>query len=98
MAGPIWEKISDDGKDFVKNLLVVDPKHRLNAAGALVHPWLHEVNDLSAEPPSEAEAAKLENSFLSYREASTLKKLSLNVRKVMGEIDMLLHLIVCLPV
>lgn len=33
MTGPVWDKISTEGKDFVSNLLIVDPKERLNATG-----------------------------------------------------------------
>ena len=29
-AAPVWEKISDDGKDFVKQLLISDPTKRMN--------------------------------------------------------------------
>jgi len=35
-----WEDISDDAKDFISKILVVDPKKRLTSAQALDHPWL----------------------------------------------------------
>ena len=35
-----WGSISDDAKDFVSKLLIVDVKLRLTADQALVHPWL----------------------------------------------------------
>jgi len=35
-----WEDISQEAKDFINKLLVVDPKKRLTAATALQHPWL----------------------------------------------------------
>lgn len=35
-----WHGISDDAKDFVRNLLRMDPKSRLTADQALEHPWL----------------------------------------------------------
>lgn len=79
MEGPIWDKSSDESKDFVNNLLIVDPKERLNATGALAHPWLQHCNQHSDEAPSEAMAMKLENSFMAYRETPALKKLALNV-------------------
>ncbi|KHG24389.1 Calcium-dependent protein kinase 28 [Gossypium arboreum] len=34
-----WPTISDSAKDFVKKLLVKDPRARLTAAQALSHPW-----------------------------------------------------------
>ena len=79
MTGPVWDNISSEGKDFVSNLLIVDPKERLNATGALAHEWLNHPNQLSDVTPSEDVVAKLENSFMAYRETSTLKKLALNI-------------------
>ena len=35
-----WSKISNDAKDIVKGLLTVDPKRRLSAEQALLHPWI----------------------------------------------------------
>jgi len=35
-----WEGVSDEAKDFVKMLLVKDPKQRPTAKQALRHPWL----------------------------------------------------------
>ena len=83
MKGPVWEGISAEGKDFVNNLLIVDPKERLNATGALAHDWLQKANSLSDAAPSEEVVTQLDNSFMAYRESSTLKKLALNVRPVM---------------
>jgi len=37
---PNFEHVSDAGKDFIKNLLVLDPSERHTAAQALQHPWL----------------------------------------------------------
>ena len=78
-SGPIWENISAEGKDFVANLLIVDPKQRLNATGALAHAWLKHANQHSDVAPDEDVARKLENSFIAYKETPTLKKLALNV-------------------
>jgi len=35
-----WKDISEDGKDFIRKLLVVDPKKRMTGEEALRHPWL----------------------------------------------------------
>lgn len=35
-----WKHISNDAKDFIRHLLVVDPKLRLTAQQCLQHPWL----------------------------------------------------------
>jgi calcium/calmodulin-dependent protein kinase I len=37
---PYWDNISDDAKDLLRKLLVVDPAKRLTAAEALQHPWV----------------------------------------------------------
>ncbi|KAJ3273029.1 hypothetical protein HK104_004349 [Borealophlyctis nickersoniae] len=35
-----WYDVSDSAKDFIRNLLIVDPHKRLTAHQALAHPWL----------------------------------------------------------
>ncbi|KAJ8331017.1 hypothetical protein O5D80_001027 [Batrachochytrium dendrobatidis] len=39
---PWWDNISDKAKDFVRRLLVLDPKQRYTAAQALSHPFILE--------------------------------------------------------
>lgn len=36
----IWDFISDEAKDFIKKLLIVDPTQRLTAAQAQEHAWI----------------------------------------------------------
>jgi len=40
MTSPKWASRSDQAKDLVRAILVVDPKVRLSATEALQHPWL----------------------------------------------------------
>jgi len=35
-----WSEISDNAKDFIRKLLVVEPSKRMNSEQALQHPWL----------------------------------------------------------
>lgn len=35
-----WKNVSDDAKDLINNLLVVDPAKRLDAKGVLNHKWI----------------------------------------------------------
>ena len=37
---PIWDNVSDGGKDLVEKLLTVDAEKRLTAEEALNHPWV----------------------------------------------------------
>jgi len=36
----VWDKVSTKAQDFVRKLLVVDPKDRLTTESALEHPWI----------------------------------------------------------
>ncbi|XP_043712574.1 calcium-dependent protein kinase 18-like isoform X1 [Telopea speciosissima] len=45
-----WPSISNSAKDFIKKLLVKDPRARLTAAQALSHPWVREGGDASEIP------------------------------------------------
>ncbi|KAL3525272.1 hypothetical protein ACH5RR_013644 [Cinchona calisaya] len=45
-----WPSISNSAKDFVKKLLVKDPRARLTSAQALSHPWVREGGDASEIP------------------------------------------------
>ncbi|KAL3085544.1 hypothetical protein niasHT_037285 [Heterodera trifolii] len=37
---PTFEGISDEAKDFIRRLLILDPKERMSVHQALDHPWL----------------------------------------------------------
>ncbi|KAJ9561895.1 hypothetical protein OSB04_007055 [Centaurea solstitialis] len=45
-----WPNISTSARDFVKKLLVKDPRARLTAAQALSHPWVREGGNASEIP------------------------------------------------
>ncbi|GMN29100.1 hypothetical protein TIFTF001_002301 [Ficus carica] len=45
-----WPSISNSAKDFVKKLLVKDPRARLTASQALSHPWVREGGSASEIP------------------------------------------------
>nr|CAD1840665.1 unnamed protein product [Ananas comosus var. bracteatus] len=45
-----WPTISASAKDFIKKLLVKNPRARLTAAQALSHPWVREGGDASEIP------------------------------------------------
>lgn len=39
-AGPMWNKISEEAKDFITKLLTKDQNKRPSAEEALKHPWI----------------------------------------------------------
>ncbi|KAL8160446.1 hypothetical protein V2J09_001983, partial [Rumex salicifolius] len=45
-----WPTVSDSAKDFIKKLLLKDPRARLTAAQALSHPWVREGGSASDIP------------------------------------------------
>ena len=75
-----FTKVSDEGKDLIRKLLVVDPKKRVSAQDALKHPWFdkfeHHVKKGSEE--DKLDPSLFEN-VKDYKGVSTLKKAALNL-------------------
>jgi serine/threonine protein kinase len=40
MSGKVWNEVSNEGKDLLMRILVVDPAKRINAEGIAQHPWI----------------------------------------------------------
>lgn len=40
MPSPYWDNVSDEAKDLVRRLIVVEPSQRLTVSEALNHPWI----------------------------------------------------------
>jgi len=61
---PYWDHISDEAKDLITHLLVLNPKHRYTAVEALEHPWFKHDRDSSRTPmaPQMRETLKKHNS------------------------------------
>lgn len=59
---PYWDPISDDAKDLISNLLVVEPHKRFSAEKALSHKWVRlkspTVGDISKDLLGEDGGAK----------------------------------------
>ncbi|KAF8405370.1 hypothetical protein HHK36_010274 [Tetracentron sinense] len=68
-----WPSISNSAKDFVKKLLVKDPRARLTAAQALSHPWVREGGD-ALEIPVDISVLSNMRQFVKY---SRLKQFAL---------------------
>uniref|UniRef100_A0A5B6ZR43 non-specific serine/threonine protein kinase n=1 Tax=Davidia involucrata TaxID=16924 RepID=A0A5B6ZR43_DAVIN len=60
-----WPSISGSAKDFVKKLLVKDPRARLTAAQALSHPWVREGGD-ALEIPLDISVLSNMRQFVKY--------------------------------
>ena len=75
-----WKPISDEAKNFVDRLLVLDPKERMDAGEALNHVWLSKEFPLSDRVPDQSTAEAVQGGLVQYKETSELKKIALNVR------------------
>lgn len=95
--GVLWAQVTENGKDFVSKLLVVDPKERMNAKQALGHAWQKEQNSLSDRRPTEDLMKQVQENLIAYKDTSDLKKLALNVSDLASIVTSLkLRLTTCL--
>jgi Ca2+-binding EF-hand superfamily protein len=76
---PIWERLSQDSKDFVGALLEVNPKKRLSATEALEHEWQQKKFSLNDRAPSQEILSSCHESIENYRGVSAFKKMALMV-------------------
>jgi len=65
--------VSQDAKDFVSQMLVLDPEKRISAAGALHHPWITSASKLEVNPITSRMLSQLSK----VREVGKLKKQAL---------------------
>ena len=90
--GRRWRKIAEPAKDFVRDLLVVDPNERLDAERASSCVWLNKRFTASVRGPEEAEILRATHSIQQYAGYTKLKKMALMViahRSTCDEIGML---------
>ncbi|CAI5739403.1 unnamed protein product [Hyaloperonospora brassicae] len=55
---PYWDKVSDEAKDLVSELLSVDRTKRLDALGVLAHPWMDETRPSTISCTDDSELRK----------------------------------------
>mmetsp|Transcript_28057 Transcript_28057/g.61129 ORF Transcript_28057/g.61129 Transcript_28057/m.61129 type:complete len:734 (+) Transcript_28057:58-2259(+) len=82
MLGRSWQKVSEEGKDFVRSLLIRDPNDRPSAGKALRHNWIGQVFSNASTHSSDQELEEMENAMASietFADYSKLKKLALMV-------------------
>jgi calcium-dependent protein kinase len=71
----IWGLVSDKGKDFVRNMLVLDPKKRPTARIAQKDPWLKEWASRSTNVDDKVLNPNVIKALVSFKEFSHMRKL-----------------------
>lgn len=51
-SGAEWDEISEEAKDLVRRMLVVNPEERISCADILAHPWLRMLDAMDEESVS----------------------------------------------
>lgn len=79
--GEVWERISDQAKDFIRRMLVVEPTERPTAAEALEHEWivLHHRERSMDSRPSASFKKQIQEHIVEYADMGEFRKLALNV-------------------
>ena len=77
--GRRWKRLSPQSKEFVRDLLVVDPEERLTADEALGAVWLNRRMTATVRNPYEDEIKSAHHSIVKYAKYSKLKKMALMV-------------------
>jgi len=73
-ADPVWNGISDQGKDFISQLLIKDQFKRPSAAEALKHPWIQQANQQTKETVSSDVAMSALTNLQNFNASSKLKQ------------------------
>lgn len=77
--GRRWKRVSQQSKEFVKDLLVLDPEDRLTAQEALSAAWLNRRYSATVRNPHTEELESAHQSMVKYSKYSKLKKVALMV-------------------
>jgi hypothetical protein len=73
--GRRWKRVSDQAKDFIKDLLVLDPDDRLKADEALRCVWLNRRFAATTRAPHAEEESTARYAMLRYAGYTKLKKM-----------------------
>jgi len=79
---PAWGSISDQAKDFIRKLLVVEPEDRMSAPLAIRHPFIAQAkcNCVDGSSPADEELKqRVREGIIRYSESTEFRKLALNV-------------------
>uniref|UniRef100_A0A1I8Q6N2 Obscurin n=1 Tax=Stomoxys calcitrans TaxID=35570 RepID=A0A1I8Q6N2_STOCA len=64
----IWTHISDDGRDFIKRLLVYSPEERMDVKTALRHPWFFMLDRKASDEEYLIKTDRLRNYYNDFRD------------------------------
>ncbi|CAI9272545.1 unnamed protein product [Lactuca saligna] len=82
-----WSKLSFEAKDFVKSLLIKDPRKRLTAVQALCHPWIRNGHEI--KPPFDISILRFVKRYIC---SSSLRKATLQALSKTVTFDDLVYL------
>ena len=86
-SGYRWKSISNEAKQFVSKLLVVDPRQRMTTRAALNSPWQKKEFNLLSRRPSEAFMDNVVGALENYTSYGKFKKLSLMIIAQKSSLD-----------
>jgi calcium-dependent protein kinase len=75
--GRRWKQVSNQAKEFVQDLLVLDPNERLTADQAFRSPWLNSRHAATVRNPLQEELDSAQGAIMNYAKYSKLKKVAL---------------------
>ena len=78
-ATDLWATISDQAKDFVRSLLVTDPRQRPSAEQAQEHPWIRSYHAAKFNPRTTMVCPRLVQSLVDFKELPVTKRLMFEV-------------------
>lgn len=64
----IWTHISDEGRDFIKRLLVYSPEERMDVKTALRHPWFFMLDRRASEDEYQISTDRLRHYYNDFRD------------------------------
>ena len=72
-------KVSDEGKNLIKRMLVVDPNARVTPLQALKDPWFAKFKHMDPKDHEQELDPDILNKLKEFKGVSTLKKIALNI-------------------
>jgi len=79
---PFWDPVSDSAKDFIRQMLTMDPNHRPSATTLLRHPWIKEAHQEGGTDGSSADLSGAVNRLKKWQANRRLKGAMKTVKAV----------------